>query len=297
MPTFLSLPLKDKMIVAGNWIYKKTHRKIVDLAGLFTRVPASGRKIPNQVFLTWKDTRFFPLHAQQLRRFRNLNKDYSFEFYDDKRMNDYMEANFAGHPILEVFHYITVMSAKVDVWRYCILYKEGGVYCDIDSSLTLPLRTMLKDDPEEMLSYEGNAWRDNLVIGKYADPALFLPGPSPEVETLLDLPDNQFLTWFLCFAPGHPILKEYIDLLVAHFPFFKDRVFDLILPGSSHATGPVALTQAVWKTLEKTKKRPAQFGVDFKGYGQYKVYGSEDRLEGSGGYFHLGNMTLGGRRE
>ena len=295
MPSFMSLPIKDKVIVAGNWLYKKTHRKPLDLAGIFTKAAPSGRKIPNRVFMTWKDTKFFPLHALQLKRFRQRNRDFSFEFFDDKRMNDYMDANFAGHPILEVFHYITVMAAKVDVWRYCILYKEGGVYCDIDSSLALPLRTLLKDDPEEMLSYEGNLWHDWLELGRYADPAVYQAAPSPEVEALLDQPDHLFLTWFLCFAPGHPILKEYIDLLVRHFPFFKDKVFDRMLPASSHATGPVALTQAVWKALKKTKCRPAQFGRDFGGYGQYKVYGSEDRLVVSPSQLFETNITLGGQ--
>lgn len=295
MPTFMSLPLKDKVIVAGNWIYKKTHKKPVDLVAMFTKVPSSGKKIPNQVFMTWKETRFTPLHALQLKNFRKRNRDYSFEFYDDKRMNEYMDTHYAGHPILEVFHYITVMAAKVDVWRYCILYKEGGVYCDIDSSLALPLRVLLKDDPEEMLSFEANKWRDWLKIGRYADPAVFRPAPSPEVEALLDYPDNLFLTWFLCFAPGNPILKEYIDTLARHFPFFKDKVFDAMLPASSHATGPVALTQAVWASLEKTKRRPAQFGVDFQGHGQYKIYGSEDRLAVSPTQLYETNTTLGGQ--
>jgi mannosyltransferase OCH1-like enzyme len=293
MPTFLSLPLNQKFTVAGNWIYKKTHTKPVDLASMFYRVPEAGRKIPNQVFMTWKDTTFSPLHSRQLKKFRERNTDFSFEFYDDKRMNEWMEANYAGHPILEAFRYITVMAAKVDVWRYCILYKEGGVYCDIDSSLTLPLRDLLKDDPEEMLSYEANQWKSWLSVGTHADPALYLLEPPAEVVALLDHPDNLFLTWFLCFAPGNPILGEYIELVATHFPFFKGRIFDSVLKGSTHATGPVALTQAVWKSLVKTKRRPGQFGIDFRGYGQYKVYGSEDRLEPGGGYMHLGNRTLG----
>jgi len=90
-------------------------------------------------------------------------------------------------------------------------------------------------------------------------------------------------------------LKEYIDLLVEHFPFFKDKVFDPMLPASSHSTGPVALTQAVWTSLDKTGQRPAQFGVDFHGYGQYKVYGSEDWLSLSPSQLFEKHMTLGGR--
>jgi len=295
MPGFLRLPLKEQFAVAGNWLYKKTHTKPVDLAPLFTRVPRWNKKIPNQVFLTWRETRFTPLHALQIKKFRQLNHDFSFEFYDDRRMNEYMDTHYADHPIRDVFHYIKIMASKVDVWRYCVLYREGGVYCDIDSSLTLPLRTLLKDDPEEMLSYEGNRWKDLLEIGKYADPALFLTHPSDKVVGLLDQPENTFLTWFLCFAPGNPILKEYIDLLVRHFPFYKDKVFEGVLPATNHFTGPAAVTQAVWRTLDKTGKTLGQFGTDFKGYGQYKTYGSEDRLAPGEGYMTLGNMSLGGK--
>ena len=71
-------------------------------------------------------------------------------------------------------------ASKVDVWRYCILYREGGVYCDIDSALAIPLRELLKDDPSEVISFENNKWRDVLSPGAYADPKIFCSDPPPE---------------------------------------------------------------------------------------------------------------------
>lgn len=243
--------------------------------------------------MTWKEPVLAPLHARQVELFRRRNADFSFEFYDDARMADYMETHYAGQPILEVFRHVKVMASKADIWRYCILYREGGVYCDIDSSLTLPLRRLLKDDPAELLSFEGNLWRDTLRVGVYADPEVYRPEPESAVLPLLDHPDHVLVNWFLCFAPGHPILREVIDLIVRGFPWFKDRTFDAVWPAVVHSTGPLALTQAVWAALAQHPTRPAQFGIDFCGYGQYKVYGSEERLAVSPTYFHLKNATLG----
>lgn len=287
------MTLREFPTVVTNKLYKLTHKAPRSIEGLFTSVPRWDRKIPNQVFMTWKEPRLTPLHAWQVEKFRRRNNDFSFEFFDDARMSAYMEQHFAGRKILDVFRHVKVMASKADIWRYCILYCEGGVYCDIDSSLLVPLRDLLADDPAEALSFEGNSWRANLKVGVYADPNHYQSEIPSAAASLLDYPDHIVLNWFLAFAPGHPILAQAIGLIEDSFLWFKERNFDAVWPAVVHSTGPLALTQATWKALEQTGKRPFQYGIDWNGRGQYKVYGSEDRLEVSPTYFHLTNQTLG----
>lgn len=194
--------------IAFRKLYKFTHPKLVDISSLYTEVPQSPGRIPRRVYQTWKEPRLPAVHALGVRRFRRLNPDYSFEFFDDARMAAYMRENYAAHPILDVFERIKIPASKADVWRYCILYREGGIYCDIDSALSIPFRGLLRDDPSELLSFEGNPWSSLMQVGAYADPSLFLAQPPDSVAAGLDYPDHTVLNWLLCFEKGTPFLPR-----------------------------------------------------------------------------------------
>ncbi len=246
----------------------------ISITPFYTSVPPAIRRIPNTVYQKWNVPSLPYMHAMEIRKFRRRNPDYSFVFFDENQMNDYMSSLYEGHPILEVFRQIQVPAAKADVWRYCVLYREGGVYCDIDSALSIPLRELLRDDPSEMISFENNKWRDMLSVGSYADPEIFLPSPPPEAARNLDCPDHLALQWLLCFEKGSPILQETINLIVRHFEFFRGKEFESVWKAVIHCTGAVAFTQAIWMWMARTNTRPHQCGIDFEGQGVWKLPGS-----------------------
>jgi mannosyltransferase OCH1-like enzyme len=256
-------------------ILRKAYRTVTprekDISAFYMRVPRSSARIANDVYQTWKRPVLNSLHAYYVGRFRRLNPDYSFHFYDDERMDEYMRIRYADQPILDVYRRISVPASRADIWRYCILYREGGVYCDIDSVFRVPLRTMIADDMSELIAFEGIKWRDQLSLGDYTDPAVFLPGPPESVAADLALPDNLIINWALCFEKRNPILAETIDLIVRHFAFYRDREFQSIRRAVVLCTGPVALTQAVWQWMRNTGKRPNLLGVDYDAKGIFKL--------------------------
>ncbi|MGA2642066.1 MAG: glycosyltransferase [Spirochaetia bacterium] len=258
-------------------ILKSIFRKIhpVDVSSLYTEVPRSTGKIPNRVYQTWISPVLPFLHARGLKRFRKLNPDFSFSFFDDQRMASYMESNYAGHPILKVFKDVRMPAEKADIWRYCLLFREGGIYCDIKSALAIPLRELIHDDYSELLSFERNSWKNFLDPGRFADPDLYLPSPPDSIRSNLDHPDNVIINWFLCFEKGSPILEELINLIVRHSQFFRGKTFDRVDVAGNHFTGPLAFTQAVWRWMQKTGKRPTQCGIDFSGQGIWKLFGMD----------------------
>jgi mannosyltransferase OCH1-like enzyme len=273
-------------------LYKATHPNLIDISSLYTEVPKSSGNIPNKVYQTWKSASLPAVHALGVKRFRKINPDYSFIFFDDAAMAAYMRKNYAGHPILEIFEKRVIPASKADIWRYCILYKEGGIYCDIDSSLLIPFRNLLKDNPSELISFEGNPWRNLMNVGVFADPSVFYSAPPSTILSNLEYPDNMILNWLLCFEKEHPILKETIDIIVRNFPFLQGKEFDRLWPAVIHATGPLALTQAVWRWMEKTGQRPNQYGIDFNGKGIFKLPGSGDRYTASPHYFEMKHTSL-----
>lgn len=273
-------------------VYELFAPREVCISPLYTTASPMRSRIPNSIYQTWKKQTLPSFHARYVQRFRALNSDYSFFFFNDKAMAEYMDSHYAGHPILSVFRDLRIPAAKADIWRYCILYLEGGIYCDIDSALSVPFRQILQDDWTELLSFENNKWRNHLDLGHYADASIFLAQPPDSIKSNLDYQDNVILNWLLCFEKGSPILEEVINLIVRHFNFFRNKNFENMWKAVIHCTGPLALTQAVWMWMDRTGKSPRQFGIDFGGHGIFKLPGSGRRYATSPHFRSLSNSSI-----
>lgn len=197
-----------------------------------------------------------------------------------------------GIPFLMFSTKFEIPAAKADIWRYCILFREGGIYCDIDSALSVPLQDLLKNDPSEMISYEANTWEDQLDIGRYGDPSVFRAAVPESVKGRLDHPQNVILNWLLCFEPKHPILEEALAMIVRHFDFYRKKTFENMWKAVIHCTGPLVLTQATWTWMEKTGKTPSQCGIDYYGKGVFKLPGSGYRDSVSPHFSTLNGQAL-----
>ena len=173
-------------------------------------------------------------------------------------MTSYMESFYDGHPILKVFREVRMPVLKADIWRYWTLFREGGVYCDIKSAMTVPLRDMIRSNSSELISFEGLQWKDLLFPGRYANPGIFLAAPPDSIKANLEHPDELILNWFLFFEKENPILAEVIDLIVRHADFYRNRVFENMSMAGNHFTGVIAFTQAVWIWMQKTGRCPGQ---------------------------------------
>ena len=89
--------------------------------------------IPLTIYQTWY-TKDLPPHMQKVvDKLRNQNPEFTFELYDDNDSREFIRMNFS----LDVLHAYDTMipgAYKADLWRYCVLYKNGGMYIDVKLS-------------------------------------------------------------------------------------------------------------------------------------------------------------------
>lgn len=71
--------------------------------------------IPENIIPTWK----------------NLNPEYEVIFYDDIDCINFLNINY-NQLYVDIFNFIKDGPIKADFFRICVLYKSGGIYCDID---------------------------------------------------------------------------------------------------------------------------------------------------------------------
>jgi mannosyltransferase OCH1-like enzyme len=64
--------------------------------------------------------------------FLSHNPKLKYDFYDDKNCEDFILKHF-DNSLLSVYHKLKPKAFKADLFRYCYLYINGGIYSDIDT--------------------------------------------------------------------------------------------------------------------------------------------------------------------
>jgi len=87
--------------------------------------------IPKCLFQTWKTHNLTGNYKIATKSWQTLNKTYKYELSDDFECRDFIKNNFVLD-ILNAYNKLIPGALKADLWRYCKLYIEGGIYCDMD---------------------------------------------------------------------------------------------------------------------------------------------------------------------
>jgi glycosyltransferase involved in cell wall biosynthesis len=168
--------------------------------------------IPRLIHQTWK-TRDVPPEFQALQRsWIGCNPGFTYRFWTDGDIGRFVAEE---HPaLLPVFRGYADPIARIDLARYLILRRFGGVYADLDFECLRPI--------------------DGLLEGRS-----FVVGREPEEHSRLAKAVERGLPHILCpsflaSVPDHPFWDHLLDRLVEarHCPDVLD------------ATGPFLLTRA-----------------------------------------------------
>lgn len=96
----------------------------------FNQDPATRKtEIPRTLILTWKDLKEIP--EKVMGQWHDHNPDFRVDMYDDKRIVDFLKQEY-NETYVKFFDDIKLGRHKADFFRYCYLYKRGGIYADID---------------------------------------------------------------------------------------------------------------------------------------------------------------------
>jgi mannosyltransferase OCH1-like enzyme len=212
------------------------------VGSLYTEVPRSGARISNVVFQTWVEPRLGRTHAAYLRAFRELNPDWSFRFYRDAEMDGYLRAHYGDEPIYEIFRNARFGPMRADIWRYCVLHREGGVYVDINKRVDVPLSSFIGPGDAAYLALE---------------PAVLSPPPEydPDDPPLRNH-GRAIANWFMACSAGHPFLRRTIDNIVRAYPQYRNRVVEHVQSAVINFTGPVMLTRSIYEVLREHPDTP-----------------------------------------
>jgi len=86
--------------------------------------------IPLCIYQTWHTKNLPPKMQQAVNTIKAHNPEFQHFLYDDNMCREFIRDNFP-EDVLRAYDLLIPGAYKADLWRYCILYKKGGIYLDI----------------------------------------------------------------------------------------------------------------------------------------------------------------------
>ena len=87
-------------------------------------------EIPLNIYQTWH-TKELPINMRNcVNTLKNINPEFNYYLYDDNDCRKFIKENFEKD-VLDSFDTLVPGAYKADLWRYCVLYINGGIYLDI----------------------------------------------------------------------------------------------------------------------------------------------------------------------
>ena len=205
-------------------------------------------KIPRIVHQTFATSKLPPNIVSVIKHNKKICPNCKFIFYDDEQCDIFIKNNF-DEKIYNAYKNINDCygAMKADFFRYCVLYKIGGIYLDIKSIIKYPLFKIIKKDDVCLLDYPRTNlefWRNN----------------SPTYEQ-----------WLLIFAPNHPYLLEMINTIVEYI----NIKYEPSIPNLSslttkqkilHVTGPDAFTKCINNYIQTSNGVKLHRNIDYNKY-------------------------------
>lgn len=86
--------------------------------------------IPLTIYQTWYTKDLPPSMQKNVEQLKQQNPEFSYELYDDNDCREFIRIHFSPD-VLRAYDTMIPGAYKADLWRYCILYKNGGIYIDV----------------------------------------------------------------------------------------------------------------------------------------------------------------------
>lgn len=209
---------------------------------------AMGTSIPQVVHQSYP-SKTLPIEIQNnIDLLKSINPNWKFKLYDDHDIQAYIETYFPK--LVGIYKKINPKygAARVDFFRYLLIYNEGGIYLDIKSSLSKPLNEIIHADDKYLLSH----WQND--TGQ----------PYEKSGFYVDLKNKfgEFQQWHIASVKGHPFLKAVIENVCNNIKNYSPFLHHTGEIGVLRVTGPIAYTMAITKHLEYYPHRLVRSNVE-----------------------------------
>lgn len=191
--------------------------------------------VPLNIFQTWF-TLLLPLALNEtVADIMTSQPDFKYHLFDDIMMNEYMLSYYPGE-IYQAYDDLIPGAFRADLWRLCVLYREGGIYMDMG------MKPVLGYDLKQ-LTTKNHFVRDLVTSGSGIYNAFMVSAPgNPQlleaIHAIVDKIQQRYYGYGVTELPVSVLSKPIALLQNTH-------------PGASlNVTGPLALNHIITRDVD-----------------------------------------------
>jgi hypothetical protein len=218
-----------------------------------------GVSIPKRIYQTYPSRSALPSEIiNNIRTLKKLNPDWGHVLFDDKEVREFIRQEFP-----KILHYYDRIAtsygaARADLFRYLLIYRCGGVYLDIKSTITKPLTETIKPGDKILLS----GWQE-----WHAVPGFNGWGDHPELSKI---GGGELQQWHVVAIAGHPCLRAVILRVLENIDRYNALWNGVGKAGVLRLTGPIAYTLAINSVINNKSYKNSNIKNDY-GF-EYSIY-------------------------
>lgn len=211
--------------------------------------------IPKIIHQTYRNYELPPQIQLLIDRTKSINPDWEYRFYTDADILQYIKTKCDDKALQAYLKIKPEFGAgRADLFRYLVLYNEGGVYMDIKSICIHRLNDVIRNDDTFIVTqWQNGHGQKNQDAGKYV-----------RLERL-GIFDGEYQQWFIICEKKSPIMKHVVDKIIDNILNYRAWYYGRHSYGKLgvlFVTGPVAYTQAIFEVQDKYPIRFERYDID-----------------------------------
>lgn len=237
--------------------------------------------IPLNLFQTWH-TLQLPFYMQQnVEILKNQNPEFKHHLYDDSMCRSFIEKHF-DKDVLHAFDKLKPGAYKADLWRYCILFKKGGIYLDIKYRCCHNFKLIYVTDAEHFVQDRPS----NNLPGIYQAFLVCLPNNKVLYDCIYKIVDNVKLNSYECGVldvTGPSLLGKYISFDKCSFILNNSYI-------KKKMGGPILESYPQYKIEQNKYQKTNHYGVLWNNLNIYNYvilkYESKNIIQETNSYYY-----------
>ena len=174
---------------------------------------------------------------------KNNNPNWSYKLYEDEEVWAYLESQLPSNAVRELKQVNPKYGVVIaDIFRYVLIFNEGGVYLDIKSSCRNKFDNFIKNEDVFLISQ----WENKL------GEMYFGAGIYPELG---QIHGGEFQQWYIIAEKKHPFLEAVVDRVLFNIKHYDKKIMGVGKIGVLRLSGPIIYTQTIFSMLGKYKYR------------------------------------------
>jgi len=209
-----------------NTFFSKKHNDIPSW-----QLPKQHSIIPLNIFQTWHTLNLPPKMKENVELLQRQNPEFKYYLYDDNMCREFIKNNFDEN-IVYSFDKLKPGAYKADLWRYCVLYINGGIYLDIKYKCVNNFKLIELTDKEYLIKD-----RPRIINGIYQALMVQLPYNDlllKAINTIVEYCKNDIYTGITPLCVTGPGLLAHLIRYDEFMAIELENIGDVISKNNHH---------------------------------------------------------------